>query len=131
MMTFVRSFILRITSTQDINWFYFPLIGWIKTFEEYYATETRQILTNMVDKLSVDPRRKFIWAEVSFFAMWWSEQPLEVQQKVKTIIKNGQLEIVTGGWVMNDEANSFYYAILEQLILGHEWLRLNLEYKPK
>jgi alpha-mannosidase II len=107
------------------------LIGWIKTFEEYYATETRQILTNMVEKLSVDPRRKFIWAEVSFFAMWWSEQPLEVQQKVKTIIKNGQLEIVTGGWVMNDEANSFYYAILEQLILGHEWLRLNLEYKPK
>jgi hypothetical protein len=32
---------------------------------------------------------------------------------------------------MNDEANSYYYAILEQLILGHEWLRLNLDYKPK
>ncbi len=125
-----RSIVHCNTCTPDVN-FFFHLTGWIKTFEEYYATETRQILTNMVEKLSVDPRRKFIWAEVSFFAMWWSEQPLEVQQKVKTIIKNGQLEIVTGGWVMNDEANSFYYAILEQLILGHEWLRLNLEYKPK
>ena len=105
--------------------------GWIKTFDEYYTSETRQILTNMVDKLSVDPRRKFMWAEVSFFAMWWTEQTLEVQQKVKGLVTNGQLEIVTGGWVMNDEANSYYYAILEQLILGHEWLKLNLDYKPK
>ena len=85
----------------------------------------------MVEKLGVDPRRKFIWAEVSFFAMWWTEQPLEIQQKVKALVTNGQLEIVTGGWVMNDEANSNYYAIIEQLVLGHEWLRLNLDYKPK
>ena len=107
------------------------VLGWIKTFDEYYTTETRQILNNMVEKLAVDPRRKFIWAEVSFFAMWWSEQTLEVQQKVKDLLKNKQLEIVTGGWVMNDEANSYYFAILEQLLLGHEWLKLNLDYRPK
>ena len=85
----------------------------------------------MVAKLAVDPRRKFIWAEVSFFAMWWAEQPLETQQKVKALVTNGQLEIVTGGWVMNDEANTNYYAIIEQLVLGHEWLKLNLDFKPK
>jgi alpha-mannosidase II len=85
----------------------------------------------MVEKLSADPRRKFIWAEVSFFAMWWAEQSLEVQQKVKKLLTDRQLEIVTGGWVMNDEANSYYFGILEQLILGHEWLKLNLDYKPK
>ena len=117
-------------STKNITYLLI-ISGWIKTFEEYYATETRQILTNMVEKLGVDPRRKFIWAEVSFFAMWWTEQPLEIQQKVKALVTNGQLEIVTGGWVMNDEANSNYYAIIEQLVLGHEWLRLNLDYKPK
>ena len=117
-------------STKNITYLLI-ISGWIKTFEEYYATETRQILTNMVEKLGVDPRRKFIWAEVSYFAMWWTEQPLEIQQKVKALVTNGQLEIVTGGWVMNDEANSNYYAIIEQLVLGHEWLRLNLDYKPK
>ena len=48
------------------------------------------------------------------------------------MLENGQLEILAGGWVMNDEANSHYYAILEQLITGHEWLNLNLNgYKPK
>ena len=74
---------------------------------------------------------KFIWAEISFLAMWWAEQTIEVQNKVKALLKNGQLEIVTGGWVMNDEANTFYYAMIEQYIHGHEWLKMNLNYKPK
>ena len=84
----------------------------------------------MVVKLNQYPKMKFIWAEISFFAMWWNEQNQDVHNQVRTLLKNGQLEIVTGGWVMNDEANSFYYAIMEQLLLGHEWLKLNLNYKP-
>ena len=36
---------------------------------------------------------KFIWAEISFLAMWWAEQTIEVQNKVKALLKNGQLEI--------------------------------------
>jgi len=86
---------------------------------------------NMVVKLEEHPEMKFIWAEVSYFAMWWGSQTLEQQLVVKKLLKNGQLEIVTGGWVMTDEANAYYYSILEQLILGHEWLKLNLDYKPK
>ena len=105
--------------------------GWIKTFENYYRSQTKQILDNMVVKLKQYPKMKFIWAEISFFAMWWNEQTAETQNSVKQLLASGQLEIVTGGWVMNDEANSFYYAIMEQLILGHEWLKLNLNYKPK
>ena len=85
----------------------------------------------MVVKLTQYPKMKFIWAEISFLAMWWNEQNRETQDMVRTLLKNGQLEIVGGGWVMNDEANSFYYAIMEQFILGHEWLKLNLNYKPK
>lgn len=85
----------------------------------------------MVEKLSEYPQFKFIWAEISFFSMWWAEQSLEIQNKLKSLIENGQFEMVTGGWVMNDEANSYLYGIVEQLILGHEWLKLNLDYRPK
>ena len=59
-----------------------------------------------------------------------SSRPLPAQ--VLNLLENGQFEIVGGGWVMNDEANSHYFAILEQMITGHEWLKLNLNgYKPK
>ncbi|CAB0016915.1 unnamed protein product, partial [Nesidiocoris tenuis] len=42
-----------------------------------------------------------------------------------------KLEIVTGGWVMTDEANSHFYSVIEQLTLGHQWLLDNLNYRPR
>jgi alpha-mannosidase II len=100
--------------------------GWLKTFEQYYAAQTRNILSNVVNALSQDPNRRFIWAEISYFDLWWGEQSNERKDLVKKLIQNGQLEIVTGGWVMNDEANTHYYAMVDQIIEGHEWLKQNL-----
>lgn len=104
--------------------------GWIRTFEEYYLSQTKHILNNMLEKLQEDPRRKFIWAEISFFAMWWDELDNTAKNIVKRLVHSNQLEIVTGGWVMNDEANSHWLSIVHQLTEGHQWLQRNLNYTP-
>uniref|UniRef100_A0A8C5E6F4 mannosyl-oligosaccharide 1,3-1,6-alpha-mannosidase n=1 Tax=Gouania willdenowi TaxID=441366 RepID=A0A8C5E6F4_GOUWI len=104
--------------------------GWIKTFDKYFTDQTQHILNNMVVKLAEDPRRKFIWSEISFFSKWWETADVQKQEAMRKLILGGQLEIVTGGWVMTDEANVHYFAMIDQLIEGHQWLEGNLGVTP-
>uniref|UniRef100_A0A3B4APV5 Alpha-mannosidase n=1 Tax=Periophthalmus magnuspinnatus TaxID=409849 RepID=A0A3B4APV5_9GOBI len=105
--------------------------GWVKTFDKYFTDQTQHILNNMVVKLAEDPRRKFIWSEISFFSKWWETADTQKQEAMRKLILGGQLEIVTGGWVMTDEASAHYFAMIDQLIEGHQWLERNLGIKPR
>lgn len=106
--------------------------GWLKTFDQYYKDQTSAILNNMLELLPEMPKMTFIWAEISYFAKWYDDLKSEDKKEmVKTLLDNGQLEIVTGGWVMTDEANAHYWSAINQLIDGHEWLVDRLGYRPK
>uniref|UniRef100_A0A673XH22 mannosyl-oligosaccharide 1,3-1,6-alpha-mannosidase n=1 Tax=Salmo trutta TaxID=8032 RepID=A0A673XH22_SALTR len=105
--------------------------GWLKTFDDYYRDQTQHILNNMVVKLHEDSRRKMIWSEISYFAKWWDSIDGQKRDAVKSLVERGQLEITTGGWVMPDEANAHYFALIDQLLEGHQWLERNLGVKPQ
>nr|XP_013806512.1 PREDICTED: alpha-mannosidase 2x isoform X2 [Apteryx mantelli mantelli] len=105
--------------------------GWIKTFDKYYYDQTQHILNSMVLKMQEDPRRRFIWSEISFFSKWWDNISAQKRAAVRRLVGNGQLEMVTGGWVMPDEANSHYFAMIDQLIEGHQWLEKNIGVTPR
>lgn len=40
----------------------------------------------MLAKLPEDPRRKFIWAEISYFSMWWDGLDEDEREKVKRYV---------------------------------------------
>ncbi|KAI6218663.1 Alpha-mannosidase [Aphelenchoides fujianensis] len=103
--------------------------GWKDTFEGYAAT-TNRILDAALAELEANADLRFIFAEIAFFERWWAGLAASEQKRVRSLLHGGQLEIVTGGWVMNDEASSHVFSIVMQLFEGHEFLRNELNFTP-
>ena len=105
--------------------------GWLQTFTGYYQTQTSKILNLMVEKLMKYEDMRFIWTEISFLNLWWDNASKRHKEEFTYLVKNGRLEIMTGGWVMTDEANVHLYAMLDQLIEGHQWVNTKFGISPK
>ena len=104
--------------------------GWLKTVEGYFATATKNIINNMVNKLTEHRNMTFIWTEMSYLSMWWDSALPDMKSKLRTLLDTGRLEVPTGGWVMTDEANVELFSMVEQLVEGHTFLRTVLNTKP-
>ncbi|XP_052262943.1 lysosomal alpha-mannosidase-like [Dreissena polymorpha] len=103
-------------------------VGWVKTIAEYYNQDVSYIISSVVESLSNDKTgmKKFIYVEMAFLKMWWTNANDEARQKFKHLVDKGSLEIILGGWCMNDEATPYYLDIIDQHSLGFEFIRLNL-----
>ena len=67
--------------------------------ETYYNEQVRDIISNIINELWSNPERKAVWAETCFLEMFYNECHQHNKRMLKELIKNGQLEIVGGGWV--------------------------------
>lgn len=105
--------------------------GWLKTFEEYFQSHTHKILDNAVKKLPQLNDLTFIWTEISFLELWWRNSDENKRKVFKELVQSGRIEIMTGGWVMTDEAAAHVYAMVDQLIEGHQWVKKHLNVTPK
>lgn len=94
--------------------------GWVETFDQYYYGYVETIINSVVKSLLENPRRRFIFVETSFFMRWWRDQNEFMRSKFKKLVNNGQMEFISGGWSMNDEAVSHYSAIIDQMTMGHK-----------
>lgn len=74
--------------------------GWLKTFLNYFQTDSRQILNFVINKMQEYTDMTFIWAEMTILQLWWDQAHPTKQRALKNLINSGRFEITTGGWVM-------------------------------
>jgi len=56
--------------------------------------------------------------ETAFLWRWWEEQDEWNRNSLKTLVDEGRLQLLNGGWVMSDEAVPHYSALIDQMTLG-------------
>uniref|UniRef100_A0A914W7N2 Alpha-mannosidase n=1 Tax=Plectus sambesii TaxID=2011161 RepID=A0A914W7N2_9BILA len=105
--------------------------GWLRTFDQYYEEKVKAILTKAVYYLSQEPSLRFIWSEISFLEKWWQNATEHQKASLLKVIKSGQLEITGGAWVMTDEATPYYWASIDNMIEGHQFVVDQLGVRPK
>lgn len=105
-------------------------VGWLKTVDQYFYGDrndiqhagVQYILDSVVDQLLKNPRRRFIYVETAFFYRWWKRQDQDMKDTVRTLVDQGRLEFVNGGWCMSDEAATHYNSVIDQMTLGLRFL---------
>lgn len=101
-------------------------VGWLKTVDQYYygskketqKASVKDILDSVIEELSKDPNKRFIYVESAFFFIWWKHQPISIQNQVKQLVNEGRLEFIGGAWSMNCEATTHYQSIIDQFSWG-------------
>lgn len=105
-------------------------VGWLKTVDQYFYGDrndiqhagVQYILDSVVDQLLKNPQRRFIYVETAFFYRWWKRQDQDMRDTVRTLVNQGRLEFVNGGWCMSDEAATHYSSVIDQMTLGLRFL---------
>lgn len=91
----------------------------------------RYIINSILESLNKNPNHKFTYVEQSFWQRWWSEAKDEQKELARKLVKNGQLELNLGGWVMHDEACTNYEGMIHQMALGTKYIKDQFGIRPR
>lgn len=89
---------------------------------EIQDAAVQHVITSVVQALKRNPQRKFIYVEQAFFQRWWRQQNDDIRNLTKSLVTNGQLEFINGGWCMHDEAATHFVDMIDQTELGHRFI---------
>lgn len=114
-------------------------VGWLKTVNQYFDGSHRDIqftnvgveLSAIMEALKSNPERTFSEVEMKFFTMWWDKQSETTKQSVRDLVKSGQLEIINAGWSMHDEACPTYEDMINNMMIGHDFILKEFGVKPR
>ena len=94
------------------------------TSEEYFERFVCSNLDQAISELIKEPRRVYSIECVFFLRMYWERRP-ENQDTVRRLVNEGRLRLTSSGVTTADTLLPDAEAILRDLLIGQEWLRLN------
>ena len=103
--------------------------GWLFTFDEYYNGNNEDekcvkcIYDSILDSLLKNENRTFVAVEIAFFSKWYKRLSDEKKNNVKKLIENGKWEFANAGWVLHDEATTYYKHFLDNMRLGLKFIK--------
>ena len=89
------------------------------------------IIDTAIDELLKDPKKRFTQVEMKFFTMWWDRQTDELRDDVRNLVKEGRLDFVNAGWSMHDEACTHHDDMMNNMMIGHEFLEREFNFTPR
>ena len=54
-----------------------------------------------------------------------------MKEKVRGLVKSGQLELLSGGWSMHDEACPTYEDMIDNMMTGHDFILKEFGVTPR
>ncbi|XP_063225355.1 lysosomal alpha-mannosidase-like [Bacillus rossius redtenbacheri] len=102
-------------------------VGYRKTVDQYYygivtnntaKGGVQYIIDTVASEVAKDPKKRFVQVETEFLRRWWKEQGDDARRLYRRLVDEGQIEIIGGGAVMNDEADTHYQSTIDQFSLG-------------
>lgn len=114
-------------------------VGWVKTIDEYYTgfegsrshARVEQIFEQVICQLQLSKDRRFTFVEMKYFYMWYTRQDKQTKEEVKALVQSGQLEFTMGGWAATDESCPNYEDIINNMYIGHGFLKREFGITPK
>ena len=108
--TFVLLSILSLceTTSEQIQVHFVPHshldAGWIMKYDEYYEERVIKIFTTVFAFLFENPNIKYSVGDILYFKRYYDQQTDKDKEMIRGLVERGQLEILHGGFVSNDEA---------------------------
>ncbi|EGD75153.1 hypothetical protein PTSG_06807 [Salpingoeca rosetta] len=105
--------------------------GYRETVYGYWRDSVSDTLRTTVQALQDDPTRRFVWEETIWLRYLWESGDADTINGIQHLVKNGQLELIGGGWVMHDEAGSSLWSTANQMTIGLDFLFDKFKTRPK
>ncbi|KAJ8008058.1 hypothetical protein DPEC_G00100830 [Dallia pectoralis] len=107
-------------------------VGWVYNIQESMHAYAENVYSSVTEELTRNKLRKFIAVEQEFFRLWWDAVATDKhRQQVRQLLKEGRLEFVIGGQVMQDEAVTDLDDDILQLTEGHGFLYETFGVRPR